>query len=103
MSYVVISPERLLLSLGLIAIAVVLSRRNRLGLEGELVWGALRGAGQLMAVGYVLLLLFKYENPAWVVLTLLVMLVIAAATSARRVEHGPPWTILFPRALAAIG
>src|SRR2546425_6016915 len=103
MSYAHISLPRLLLSLGLIAIAVVLSRRSRLGLERDLVWGALRGAAQLIAIGYVLLLLFNHEHPAWVVLLLAVMLGVAGATAARRVEHGPPRTVLFSRAIAAIG
>ncbi len=31
------------------------------------------------------------------------MLIAAAATAARRVEHGPPRSVLFPRAIAAIG
>lgn len=98
-----ISLPRLLLSLSLIAVAIALSRRSRLGLEGDLVWGALRGAAQLIAIGYVLLLLFNHEHPAWVLLLLGVMLITAAATAARRVEDGPPWRVLFPRAIAAIG
>ena len=103
MSYVNISLSRLLLSLGLIAVAVALSRKGRLHLEGDLLLGALRGAGQLIAIGYVLLLLFNHERPAWVVLLLGVMLIAAAATAARRVEHGPPRRVLFTRALLAIG
>lgn len=103
MSYALISWQRLALSFGLIAVAVVLSRRSRLGLEKELIWGALRGAVQLSAIGYVLLLLFDHQRPEWVFLLLAVMLTTAAATAARRVEHGPPRRVLFPRALAAIG
>ena len=103
MSYAHITLPRLLLSLALIAVAIALSRRSRLGLERDLVWGALRGAAQLIAVGYVLLLLFNHEHPAWVILLLAVMLAVAAATAARRVEHGPPRTVLFPRAIVAIG
>jgi putative ABC transport system permease protein len=95
MSYMDITLPRLLLSLGLMAVAIALSRRSRLGLEGDLAWGALRGAAQLIAIGYVLLLLFNHE--------LAVMLVTAAATAARRVEHGPRPLVLFPRALAAVG
>src|SRR5205823_1139957 len=103
MSYAHITLPRLLLSLGLIAVAIALSRRSRLGLEGDLLWGAVRGAAQLIAIGYVLLLLFNHEHPAWVLLLLTVMLVVAGATAARRVEHGPPRRVLFPRAIAAIG
>lgn len=103
MTYVDIPLTRLALILGFIVLAVVLSRRSRLGLERDLVWGALRGAAQLIAIGYLLLLLFNNERPSWVLLLLTVMLIVAAATSARRVEHGPSWRLLFPRALIAIG
>jgi putative ABC transport system permease protein len=103
MSYAHITLPRLLLSLGLIVVAIVVSRRSRLGLERDLIWGAVRGAAQLIAIGYVLLLLFKHENPWWVLLLLAVMLIAAAATAARRVEHGPPRRVLFSRAIVAIG
>ncbi len=103
MSYLEIPLWRLSIALGLIALAIVLSRRSKLGLEREIFIGSLRGAAQLIAIGYVLLLLFQHQHPAFVFLLLLVMLVVAAATSARRVEHGPPWRVLFPRALASIG
>lgn len=103
MSYVDITLPRLALALILIAVAVGLSRRNRLGLEKDLLWGALRGALQLIAIGYVLLLLFHHENPWWVLLLLSVMIVAAAATAARRVDLGPSRLVLFPRALVAIG
>ena len=90
MSYVDITPQRLSLALLLIAVALVLSRRGRLDLTGDLLLGAVRGAAQLIAIGYVLLLLFDHERPLWVLLLLSVMIVVAAATAARRVEHGPP-------------
>jgi len=102
MSYVDITLPRLALALGLIAVAIVLSLRGRLGLEKDLLWGALRGAAQLIAIGYVLLLLFNHERPWWVLLLLSVMVVAAAVTAARRVERGPSRRVLFPRALAAI-
>src|SRR5437660_8502179 len=102
-SYEHISLARLLLSALLIAVAIVLSRRSRLGLERDLIWGAVRGAAQLIAIGYVLLLLFNHEKPWWVLLLLAVMVVAAAATAARRVEHGPPRGVLFPLAMIAIG
>ena len=103
MSYAHIALPRLLIAAGLIVIAVILSRRSRLGLEKDLAWGAVRGAAQLIAIGYVLLLLFDHEKPSWVLLLLAVMLIAAAGTAARRVEHGPPRSVLFPRAMVAIG
>ena len=102
MSYEHITLPRLLLSMALIAVAIALSRRSRLGLERDLIWGAVRGAAQLIAIGYVLLLLFRHESPEWVLLLLAVMLIAAAGTAARRVEHGPSRRMLFPRATVAI-
>lgn len=102
MSYLQIPLPRLAMTLGLVALAILASRWKRLDLERDLAWGALRGAVQLLAIGQVLLLLFTHERPVWVALALAVMLVVAAATSARRVEHGPPARTVFPRALAAI-
>jgi putative ABC transport system permease protein len=103
MSYVEIPLLRLAVSAVLILVAALLSRRARLGLEGDLLWGALRGAVQLVAVGYALLFLFRHQSPLLVAAMLTVMWLVAAATSARRVEHGPGLRVLFPRALVAIG
>jgi putative ABC transport system permease protein len=86
----------------LVGVAVALSRRASLGLERDLVIGAVRAAAQLIAIGYVLLLLFGHERPLWVFLVLCVMIVVAGWTSAARVEHGPGARVLFPRALASI-
>jgi putative ABC transport system permease protein len=101
-SYVTISLPRLALALGLIVVAALLSRRSRLGLGKDLFWGAARGAAQLIAIGYVLVLLFAHERASFVVLLLSVMVVAAAGTAARRVDLGPSRSVLFPRALAAI-
>jgi putative ABC transport system permease protein len=104
MSYFEISLTRLALAALFIVVAVFLSWREKLDLEKDLAWGALRAAVQLIAIGYVLVFLFRDpEQPALIFLALAVMLGTAAATSARRVEHGPPWRVLFPRALLAIG
>ena len=102
MSYVDITLPRLLIALGLIVVAVLVSRRAKLGLAGDLMWGAFRSAAQLLAIGYVLLLLFRNESPWWVLGALSVMILVAAWTSSRRVEHGPGARALFPWALIAI-
>lgn len=102
MSYVEIPLSRLAVALCLMVVAVLLSRRGSLGLERDLAMGTVRCAAQLLAIGYVLRLLFAAERWYWVLLTLAVMLLVAAYTSARRVEHGPGTRALFPRALAAI-
>ncbi len=95
--------SRLGLAAGLVVVAMLLSRREALGLERELAVGALRAAVQLIVIGYVLLLLISHEHWASVALALAAMLGTAAVTAARRVEHGPSARVLAPRALVAIG
>lgn len=103
MSYVEIPLVRLLGSVFLIVLAVAVSYRRKLDLEKDLVLGAVRAAVQLVAIGYVLVLLFHTESSLLVVGTLCVMLTVASWTAARRVSHGPGWRVLMPRAALAIG
>ncbi len=103
MSYVEIPLVRLLGSAFLIVLAVAVSYRRKLDLEKDLAWGALRAAVQLVAIGYVLVLLFHTESQALVLVALAVMLTVASWTAARRVTHGPGWRVLMPRAALAIG
>lgn len=102
MTYLEISLPRLSLSFALIAASILLARRSRVGLEGQLLVGAIRAAVQLLAIGYGLLLLFGHERAWSVTLVLVVMVLVAAATAARRVEHGPPSRTLFVPALIAV-
>ncbi len=103
MSYIDIAPWRLLIVLALVLVtSLLVSRRAGLGLEQDLVLGVLRGALQLLAVGYLLVALFANDRPEWVLLMLSVMLGAAAWTSARRVESGPGARVLAPRTLLAI-
>jgi putative ABC transport system permease protein len=101
-SYVDISLARLAVALIFIAVGCVISWRLRLGLGGDLAVGALRAAVQLVAIGHLLVFLFARQQ-AWMVLALLVgMLLVAAATSARRVGQHRPARAVAPYALAAI-
>lgn len=103
MNYVEIAPWRLLIVFALVLVSsVFVSRRAGLGLEKDLVVGVIRAAVQLLAVGYLLVALFAHERPEWVLLMFSVMLAVAAATSARRVDSGPPMSFMLPRALLAI-
>jgi putative ABC transport system permease protein len=102
-SYLFISLPRLAGAALLIVVAIALSRRSRLDLERQLTWAAVRGAVQLFAVGWALHLLFGHEHPATVLGVVGVMLLVAAWTASRRVEHGPSSGALFAASLAAIG
>ena len=103
MSYVEIPLHRLAIALGFMLVAIALSRREGLGLERDLTIGAARAAAQLLAIGYVLRLLFAHDRPGWVLLALAVMLLVATYTSARRVLKGAAARTLFGFALIAIG
>ncbi len=103
MSYLEIPLWRVAIALLLIAIAIVLSRSARLGLEKELGLGAVRAAVQLVAIGYALRLLIDSNHPVVVILVVGAMWMVAAITSTQRLQHGPPAKVLFPYALGAIG
>ena len=102
MSYVQVSLPQVFLSLWLIALALAISARERLGLELDLVVGTVRAAVQLFAIGVVLTLLFRNERPGWVLALLAGMVVVAGWTAARRIEHGPGTAVLFPVATLAV-
>jgi ABC-type iron transport system FetAB permease component len=89
MSYVTVSYPQLVLSLGLMALAIAISSRNHLGLEKDLLVGTLRAAVQLFAVGFILTVVFQNERPATVLGVIAVMVVVGGWTAARRIAHGP--------------
>ncbi len=70
----------------LLALAVVyLARRNEIHLERETAVALVRGFVQIVAVGSILVLVFR--GPSWTsVFVLLFMMLAAAATSARRAQ-----------------
>lgn len=70
----------LAISLGLILIVVGLSRWQQLKLEGDLVVATIRTFLQLLAVGYILKYIFALNEWYLVMLTLLVMIIVAART-----------------------
>lgn len=72
----------LALALGIIGVAIALSSWQRLGLEGQLLFAAGRSLLQLLAVGYILEIIFALNNP-WAVLAILVIMLTIAAIVAR--------------------
>lgn len=87
-------------ALALLAIALLLSWRQGLGVERDLVVAAVRSFVQLMAIGYVIDLIFGTEHIAYVLLMVVAMVVFAAITSARRLRDLPrSWLVM----LLAIG
>ena len=84
----------------MVAVAVGLSRWRRLDLERDIVVASVRAFVQLMAIGYVIDLIFRSRSALAVLAMLAAMIGFAAFTSAQRLKGLPR---RFWIALAAIG
>jgi UDP-glucose/iron transport system permease protein len=92
----------LALSLILVAVAVGLSAWQGLRLEREILWACGRAIAQLLAVGYLLVLVVDKDAPViWAWLWVIAMVVFAAVTVRRRAPEIPHITRLAARAIAA--
>jgi putative ABC transport system permease protein len=76
-------------ALGLVAVAVLLSFYERLGLEKDIGVAVVRSCVQLAAIGYVIDYIFGLDNLGVVALLLAGMVLFAAWTSARRAGNVP--------------
>ena len=84
----------------LVAVALLLSWHQKLGVEKDMALACVRAFVQLMAIGYVIHLILRTNRPIYVVLMVGAMLTFAAETSARRARPLPGALLL---TLAAIG
>jgi putative ABC transport system permease protein len=84
-------------SLALVAIAVALSLWRRVPLEREIAWAVLRSFVQLIALGYVIKLIFEAGHVAYVVPLLALMVLFGAFTARGRAPRVPNgfWVLLF--------
>ena len=76
-------------ALALVAAAVLISRWQRLQLEGQILAAMVRGFVQLIAIGYALELIFSASSPLFILLVVGVMTTVAGLTSARRAAGVP--------------
>jgi putative ABC transport system permease protein len=77
-------------SLTLVALAIALSRWQRMGIERSIAWAALRAAVQLLAVGAVLAVIFRSSHSwLWSVAWVAGMVIVAAFTVRRRAPAIP--------------
>ena len=82
----------LLMSLVLLVIAAALSRMRSLGLEKDLAIAAIRGGIQIMAMGFVVFLVFQLEDLLlWTVVLAFIatMVSVASYTSGKRAKELP--------------
>ncbi len=81
--------ERVLLSIAFILIAAAVSRWQDSDLEKDLFIATFRSFIQLIAIGYVLELVFEIDTPVFTVGILLIMTLTAGRTTARRAKGTP--------------
>ncbi len=74
----------MILALSLVAAAIAVSVRQGLGMTRTMLWGTFRTVVQLIAVGYVVHLLFALRHPLPVLAVLAVMVAVAAWTATGR-------------------
>ena len=80
----------LFLCLGLIGIAIALSLWRKLGLEKQLAYSAVRSLMQLIAIGYILDIVFAIDNGLVVLGILGVMIAIASTVTRNRIDQKLP-------------
>jgi len=81
--------DRVLLSVAFILVAAGISRWQESDLERDLLIATLRSFVQLIAIGYILELVFELDSPLFTVLILFVMVTIAGRTSGQRARGTP--------------
>jgi putative ABC transport system permease protein len=90
-SYIRLEWTDLLVALVLVAVAVLLAWRERVGYTKLLLVGTARTLVQLLAIGYVLRIVFFEVRAWWLNLAvLLLMVAVAAANAVRRQDHRTP-------------
>ena len=81
--------DRVLMSIAFVFIAAAISRWQHSDLEKDLAVAALRSFIQLIAIGYVLELVFEMDVPLFTIAILLVMITIGGRTSGARAKKTP--------------
>ncbi|KAK9724033.1 hypothetical protein RND81_05G043200 [Saponaria officinalis] len=76
-------------ALAVVALAVLLSYFQRLGLERDMLYSIFRAFVQLSVIGFVLQFIFSQSNVAWIILAYLFMVSIAGYTAGERAKHVP--------------
>lgn len=87
----IVSPTALLFAVALVAIALIISFREKIGLEKDLIVGVLRAIVQLTVVGYVLTYVIAIDR-LWLTLLMMAIIILNAAANAKKraasIQHG---------------
>lgn len=84
-----------------VAVTVFVSMKQKLGLERDILWGTVRAAAQLLAVGLVLQYLFRSHSVWLILLVIAVMIAVAARHASRRGRGLPGIALRIAAAIAA--
>lgn len=99
-----VGPWDVAASLLLVAVAVVVSRWQRMRVEGSILWAALRAALQLLAVGFLLRLIFESSGAwVWSAVWIVAMIGVAAETVRHRAPVIPGIRLIALLAIGAAG
>ncbi|MDH2896554.1 MULTISPECIES: iron efflux ABC transporter permease subunit FetB [Rahnella] len=79
-----ITNQSLALALILVVVALLVSKKEKLGLEKDIIWSVARAVVQLVIVGYVLKYIFDINNSLLTVLMVLFICVNAALNAKKR-------------------
>ena len=82
-----ITDQSLVMALALVAIALVISGREKLGLGKDILWSVSRAIVQLIVVGYVLKYIFHLDNALLTLLMVLFICVNAAWNAKKRSKN----------------
>ncbi|MBD0380799.1 ABC transporter permease [Paenibacillus sedimenti] len=74
-------------TLTFVVITMALSKWQKLGLEKDIAIGTIRGALQLLVIGYVLHFVFKSAN-VWLILTIIAIMILVATHNAGKRGEG---------------
>ncbi len=83
----------------LVLASAFIGRYKKLGFESELLKSSIMAFVQIMALGYVLLFIFRSENILFMILIFTVMLLFAAYTAGKRV---PRYIVSYVKTLSAL-
>jgi len=78
-----ITNESLALALILVVVALLVSKKEKLGLEKDIIWSIARAIVQLVVVGYVLKYIFDLDN-GWLTVLMVLFICLNAALNAKK-------------------
>lgn len=84
-----VTPTTLLFALALVAIALAINFKEKIGLQKDMLVGVVRAVIQLTVVGYVLTYIIKVDR-AWLTLLMVAIIIFNAALNARHRAAGIP-------------